>query len=73
MKASCSKNSGHKEFYTNATVSETWLVDASGNWQDTIEDGEVIDSPSSGNLWSCAATDIAVSSGMCDGVVIVED
>ncbi len=66
MKAKCPKNPEHKEFYTNATVSETWLVDESGHWQSTIEDGEVIDSPSSGNLWECAAPD-------CGAEAIVED
>jgi len=68
MKARCPKNPEHKEFHTNATVSETWLVDESGNWQDTTSsgDGEVIDPPSSGNMWECAAPD-------CGAEAIVED
>ena len=66
MKVRCPKNPEHKEFHTNATVSETWLVDELGNWKDTIEDGQIIDPPSSGNLWECAAPD-------CGAEAVVED
>ena len=54
MKARCPKNPEHKEFHTNATVSEPWLVDEGGKRKATIEDGEVIDCPDPENLWECA-------------------
>jgi hypothetical protein len=54
MKATCPTSPDHKRFYTVAHVSETWIVDPEGNWQETAEDpGDIVAKPDPDNTWQC--------------------
>ncbi len=49
----CPKNREHKEFYTSAAIMETWHVDSEGHWIATVEQGDVLHAPDTGNTWEC--------------------
>ena len=40
MKAVCTGDPQHREFYTRVTVRETWVVDPEGNWISSTMCGE---------------------------------
>jgi hypothetical protein len=55
MKATCPKDPSHKRFITVAHVTEDWVVDPYGNYQDKFGDEmEVVADPHPDNTWTCA-------------------
>ena len=58
LKATCPNSPDHKYFVTVAYVSEDWIVDEHGNFQD-VETGpdkdpsQVLHKPDPGNVWTC--------------------
>lgn len=58
MQATCPTSPAHQRFVTTAHVAEEWLVDAAGNFLETMPpDGgalEVTHGPDPGNTWTCA-------------------
>lgn len=51
----CLKCGNESEFLTVAHVSQTWKVDAEGNWIKTVSDcDEIVAPPDNGNSWTCA-------------------
>ena len=54
MKAVCPKDSTHNRFVTVAHVTQDWVVDAAGNFIDSIGGAnDVIQGPTVGNIWTC--------------------
>lgn len=53
MKATCKNNCEKKLFVTTAHVVEEWVVDAKGNWVETVETLETAHGPDAGNTWTC--------------------
>ena len=53
MRAVCPNNSNHKMFITVAHVSEDWVVDDVGNFQEVANNGETVAGPCFDNLWTC--------------------
>ena len=59
LKATCPNDPTHEYFVTVAYVSEDWIVDSAGNFQDVEHrypwEGErqVLHRPDPGNIWTC--------------------
>lgn len=64
MKATCTKDTNHKEFLTPAHVAQTWKVDEDGDFLGVFSNDDTISGPNSGNIWTCA---------ICGAEAIVED
>jgi hypothetical protein len=55
MKATCTKDPSHDEFFTLATVQQDWIVDRHGDWIRTTDDCTAIFAgPDPDNAWQCA-------------------
>lgn len=57
MKIKCPKSDEHKRFVTTVYVSEDWIVDTEGAFEDLFDDGapsEVLHRPNLDNLYGCA-------------------
>lgn len=55
MKAVCPNNKEHKRFITVAHISQEWVVDENGNFEEiATECIETVASPDAGNTWNCA-------------------
>lgn len=54
MKASCPKNPDHKRFVTVAHITQDWVVNEHGEFEDVHgSDGEVVADPNPDNTWNC--------------------
>lgn len=53
MKANCSYDKEHKEFYTVAHVVQTWKVDEKGHFLEEVSTDEVTHTPNIDNEWRC--------------------
>ncbi len=54
MKAVCTKDPKHVQFLTTAHVTQTWLVDAEGEFLEEVSTDDVTHPPDVGNSWCCA-------------------
>lgn len=55
MKATCTNNPNHDRFVTVAHVTEDWIVDSAGDFQEVAADNDtqVTHGPNPGNTWTC--------------------
>ena len=54
MVARCPKDPSHTRFITVAHVMQDWLVEADGEFIESLEDLEVSHKPDPDNIWTCA-------------------
>jgi len=46
MQIRCKDSScDNTQFYANAHIAECWIIDANGNWIESLETGDVINGP----------------------------
>jgi len=53
MKAICPNDALHNQFITTAHVVEDWVVDAHGNFIESLGAVETAHKPDQGNTWTC--------------------
>jgi len=49
----CPKNNEHLLFITVAHISEFWIVDGDGNFEEIDSPGEIVAKPDPLNSWTC--------------------
>ena len=64
MKITCPANKEHKRFFTVVCISQLWIVDGSGLFQETVEEcSDVIHGPQSGDIFTCEECGAEVKAG----------
>ncbi len=55
MKAVCPKDPTHKQFVTVAYISQDWLVDEKGNFEEVFGyESQTLHGPNFDNIWTCS-------------------
>jgi len=54
IQAFCPKDKLHRRFITTAHVTQEWIVNEHGDWEETIAECiDIVAGPTKGNIWEC--------------------